>query len=98
MIQHSLITRLGGHLSPSSQSAHQADRCSPLKVVGETCVSFTHANQEFSFEGLVVENLNVDVLAGMPFMETNDISIRPAKHQVTIEVAPPMLMAPRPLQ
>ena len=51
--------------------------------VGETRLSFTRANREFSFEGLVVENLDVDVLAGTPFMGTNDISIRPAKQQVT---------------
>ena len=36
------------------------------------------------FEGLVVENLDIDIVAGTPFMETNDISIRPAKRQVTI--------------
>ena len=88
MIRHSLVTRLGGQLSPSSQSAHQADGCSPLKVVGETRLSFTRANREFSFEGLVVENLDVDVLAGTPFMETNHISIRPAKRQVTIGDGP----------
>ena len=88
MIRHSLVTRLGGKLSPSSQSAHQADGCSPLKVLGETRLSFTRANREFSFEGLVVENLDVDVLAGTPFMETNDISIRPAKRQVTIGDGP----------
>ena len=75
---------MGGHLNPSSQSAHQAYGCSPLKVVGETRLSFTRANQEFSFEGLLVENLDVDVFAGTPFTETNDISIRPAKRQVTI--------------
>jgi len=31
-----------------------------------------------------VENLDVEVLAGTPFMETNDVSIRPAKHQVLV--------------
>ena len=87
MIRHSIVTRLGGHLSPSSQTAHQADGCSHLKVVGESRLSFTSANREFSFEGLVVENFDVDVLAGTPFMETNDISIRPAKRQVTIGTA-----------
>ena len=88
MIRHSLVTRLGGQLNPSSQSAHQADGCSPLKIVGETRLSFTRANREFSFEGLVVENLDVDILAGTPFMETNDISNRPAKRQVTIGDGP----------
>ena len=54
LIRHSLVTHLGGQLSPTSQCAHQADRCSPLKVVGETRLSFTCANREFSFEGLVM--------------------------------------------
>ena len=84
MIRHSIVTRLGCQVTPSSQSAHQADGSSPLKVVGETRLSFTRDNQEFSFEGLVVENLDVDILAGTPFMEANDISVRPAKRQVIL--------------
>ena len=84
MIRHSIVTRLGCQVTPSSQSAHQADGSSPLKVVGETRLSFTRDNQEFSFEGLVVENLDVAILAGTPFMEANDISVRPAKRQVIL--------------
>jgi len=34
------------------------------------------------FEGLVVEDLNVEVLAGTPFMETNNVAVRPAKREV----------------
>ena len=84
MIRHSLVTRLGCQVTPSSQSAHQADRSSPLKVVGATRLSLTRDNREFSFEGLVVKNLDVDILAGTPFMEANDISVRPAKRQVIL--------------
>lgn len=32
----------------------------------------------------MIENLDIDVLAGIPFMESNDISVRPYKHQVLI--------------
>lgn len=32
----------------------------------------------------MIENLDIDVLAGIPFMESNDISVRPLKHQVLI--------------
>lgn len=71
-------------MTPSSQSIHQADGSSPLHVVGETCLSFTREDRIFTFEGLVVENLDVDVLAGTPFMESNDIAVRPAKHQVIL--------------
>ena len=46
--------------------------------------SFTSDNRDFSFECLVVQNLDVDILAGTPFMEANDISVRPAKRQAII--------------
>ena len=38
----------------------------------------------FQCEGLVVENLNVVVLAGSPFMEAHDIAGRPAKRLITL--------------
>ena len=30
-----------------------------------------------------MENLDVEVLAGIPFMEVNDIAVRPAKRRIT---------------
>ena len=84
MIRHSVVKRLGLPLSPSSQSAHQADGSSPLQIVGETRLLFTRDDIDFTFEGLVVENLDVDVLAGTPFMESNDVAVRPAKLQVIL--------------
>ena len=32
----------------------------------------------------MVENLDVDVLAGIPFREINDIAVRPAKREIII--------------
>ena len=84
MIRLSAARRLDVHITPSSQSAHQADGSSPMKVVGETRLTFCRDSKSFQFEGLVVENLDVDVLAGTPFMSTNDISVRPAKRLVTL--------------
>ena len=84
MIRHTVTQRLGCHVTPSSQSVHQADGSSPLQVVGETRFLFTRKGREFTFEGLIVENLDVDVLAGTPFMEVNDIAVRPAKRQVIL--------------
>ena len=86
MIRHTVIQRLGCQVTPSSQSVHQADGSSPLHVVGETRFPFTRGGHTFIFEGLVVENLDVDVLAGTPFMESNDIAVRPAKRQVILGV------------
>ena len=84
MIRHTVIQRLGCQVTPSSQSVHQADGSSPLHVVGETRFPFTCGGHTFIFEGLVVENLDVEVLAGTPFMESNDIAVRPTKRQVIL--------------
>ena len=48
-------------------------------------LSFTLSNREFIFEGLVIENLDVDVLLrGTLSMEPNDVAIRPVKQQVVL--------------
>jgi len=78
------LRNLGAKIQKSAQSARQADGSSPLQIVGETRLTLTRDGREFQFEGLVVENLDVEVLAGTPFMESNDISIGPAKHQVIL--------------
>ena len=84
MIRASTAHALGCSVSPTSQSAHQADGSSPLEVVGETRLTFSRDTHDFHFEGLVVENLDVEVLAGTPFMERNDVAIRPAKRQILL--------------
>ena len=83
MICHTIVQRLGCQVTPSSQSIHQADGSSPLHVVGETRFPFTPKGHTFTF-CLVVENLDIDVLAGTPFMESNDIAVRPTKRQVIL--------------
>ena len=84
MIRASTVHRLHGKIDPTSQSAHQADGSSPLRVIGETRFRFTRDSTTFMFEGLVVEDLDVDVLAGIPFMEVNDVSVRPSKREIII--------------
>jgi len=46
-----------------------------LHVVGKTRFPFAHEGHPFTFEGLVVENFYVNVLAGTPFMKSNDIAV-----------------------
>ena len=84
MICLSTVKRLGAVILKSSQSAHQADGSSPLKVIGETKLMFVRGEKSFSFDGLIVENLDVEILAGTPFMMSNDIAVRPAKRQVIL--------------
>lgn len=88
MVRSALVQRLASCVTPSSQLVHKADGSSPLNVVGKTRLTPTCEVHEFTSEGLVVTNLDVNVLAGTPFMEADDVSVRPAKRQVIIGDGP----------
>ena len=83
MIREDLATHLGINITPSNQSASQADGKTKLEVIGETRTIFHRQDKDLTFEGLVVRNLDVEVLAGTPFMEVNDIMVRPARKEIT---------------
>lgn len=84
MIRESVARHIGAKISKSSQLAFQADGHSPLTVIGETRLIMCREHKQFILEALVVSNLEVDILAGVPFMALNDIAVRPAKHQVIL--------------
>ena len=84
MIRHSTAKHLGCPIISSAQSVQQSDGSSQLQVVGEIRPSFTRDNTDFTFEGLVVEDLDIEVLAGTPFMEANDVAVWPAKREVLL--------------
>ena len=58
----------------------------PLNVIGETHLVLSRGGTNLHLDVLVVEDLDVDVLASTPFLISNDISIRPAKSQITINI------------
>lgn len=64
MVRASCATRLGITITSSTQSAHQADGSSPLKVLGEIRTYFQRDNHELYFEGLGVKNLDSDFWRG----------------------------------
>ena len=66
MIRASFATYIGAPITKSTQIAVQADGKSPLSVVGETHLIITRDNRSFTFEGLVVETLDGDLLGGVP--------------------------------
>ena len=88
MVRSALVQRLASCVTPSSQLVHKADGLSPLNVVGKTRLTSTCEVHEFTSDGLVVTNLDVNVLAGTPFIEADDISVRPAKRQVIVGDGP----------
>ena len=88
MIHHSTTKHHGCPIILSAQSVQQADGSSQLQVVGEIQTTFTHDNTDFMFEGIVIEDLDVEVLAGNPFMTTNDVAVRPAKRDALLGNGP----------
>lgn len=85
MIKASLAHYIGANINKSTQQARQADGITPLTVIGEIHIVLSRNNQHLKLDALVVEDLDVDVLAGTPFMIENDISLRPAKKQILIQ-------------
>ena len=63
----------------------------PSGVVGLSCFTLVHTGYKLWFDGfvieddvgLVIDDMHVDILAGAPFMEQNDISVRPSKHRIS---------------
>ena len=53
-------------------------------MLGETHLVLSRGGIDLHLDALVVEDLDVEVLAGTPFLVHNDISIRPAKSQISI--------------
>ena len=84
MVRASSAKLYGFPITPDSQMARQADGITPMDVIGEVHCSLTRRHWTFELDALVVRKLDVDILAGNPFMVRNDIGVRPAKRQIEI--------------
>ena len=84
MIRASIAEHIGVQVNETKQHALQADGSTPLETIGETHFDVVRDNLTLRIEALVVKDLDVDILAGIPFMSTNDISIRPAKDLIMV--------------
>lgn len=65
-------------------------------MVGETRTTFICFNIDLTFEGLVIEDLDVEVPAETLFMGANDVAVRPAKREVLLSDDSPTHTCPRP--
>ena len=72
-------------IHPSRQGAVQADEKTPLEVVGEVKIKIVCGSHVFHLEALVTKIDIGDVIAGEPFLEDNDVAIRPARKQIIIK-------------
>ena len=85
MIKSSVARSIGATIVKSSQQALQADGMTPLAVAGETHLILSRADKQLGLDALVVDDLDVDILAGTPFLIAIDITVRPALCQVRIQ-------------
>jgi hypothetical protein len=68
MIKASVARLIGSPIRTTRQTALQADGTTPLTVVGEVHITLRRANFDLRLGALVVEELDVDIHAGIPFM------------------------------
>ena len=84
MVRLATTKRIGARITDTSQSAMQADGSTLLSVVGETRFTLKRSGTTCHFEGLLIEDLNTEILSGALFMERNDLSVRPAISEIWI--------------
>ena len=72
-------------IKPTRQGAVQADESTPLNIIGEVKgITLKRGAHNFSLDALVTKDDIGDVVGGSPFLEENDIAIRPARKQIII--------------
>ena len=85
MIKSSVARSIDAPINQSSKQALQADGTTPLAVAGETHLILSQADKQLALDTLVVDDLDIDILAGTPFLIANDITVCPTKCQVRIQ-------------
>lgn len=75
---------MGAIIHPTNHRVRMADGQSYLPVAGETKVTLYRNNTPLQLSAVVCEHLDTDILAGMEFMRTNDVGIRPAFNEISI--------------
>ena len=87
LVSKRFIDYLGLRISPpSNQGAVQADQRTPLDIVGEIKdVQLKRGSHIFTLDALVTRSDIGDIIGGEPFLEKNDIALRPARKQIIIK-------------
>jgi hypothetical protein len=84
MIRASSAELIGVTVKKSNHAALQADGVTPLQIAGECHFTLSRDGIDLELQALVVNDLDVDILAGIPFISANDIAIHPSKHTIVI--------------
>lgn len=72
--------------SKTDQGALQADEKTPLAVIGEVSgIKINKGAYVFTLDALIIKDSIGYIVAGEPFLEENDIAVRPAKRIIIIQ-------------
>lgn len=74
---------LNAVIKPTNQRARTADG-KLMNIIGETEVTLFRNNKKYHLNTLVCAD-KTDLLAGMPFLKSNDIGIRPATDEIIVD-------------
>ena len=86
LICESIAKSMNLKYSKTDQGAVQADEKTPLTVIGEISgIKLNKGAFVFNLDALVVKGDLSYIVAGEPFLEENDIAIRPAKRLIIIQ-------------
>ena len=86
LVSSLVANRMDLQYSKTKQGALQADEKTPLAVIGEvTNVKIAKGAYVFTLDALIIDSKIEYIVAGEPFLEVNDIAIRPFKHTITIQ-------------
>ena len=86
LICEAIVIQLGLQYSKTDQGAVQADEKTPLTVLGEVSgIKLNKGAFVFTLDALVVKGDLDYIVAGEPFLEENDVAVRPAKRIIIIQ-------------
>ena len=97
---HNFITasyawKLGLHVSSVHSVDYQNARPRGLDIIGAVSCLLYRQGKAYNFDAMVVLNLMVDILAGIPFLTKYDIAVRPAKHILIINGVEQVAYSPK---
>ena len=84
LVRTSFANKVQFPIQPSAQVEYQYNSMTTYTVKGKVSCQLSKEHHVIQLDALVVDELPADVLAGSPFLVTNDISVRPAKCQIII--------------
>lgn len=86
LISENIAKSMGIQYSQTDQGALQADEKTPLQVIGEVSgIKINKGAFVFTLDALVVKDSMGYIVAGEPFLEENDVAVRPAKRIIIIQ-------------